>query len=192
MKTSFSLRLSILVACASASATWVAAAPAYAAPVFVKVGADYSTTPYSFTVDNSTFTFIGTGDPFSPTAVQTAGGAQVNTIFGAPTSSFINRGSVSFGPGMQYGSFPTETTIPYSNSFNFIGLLATSNGRNYYGYAFTTDSVLNSYAFETAPDTAITASSAVPEPASWAMLIGGFGVIGGALRSRRKITVQYA
>ena len=29
-------------------------------------------------------------------------------------------------------------------------------------------------------------SGGVPEPASWAMMLGGFGLVGGALRSRRK------
>ncbi|OYX08655.1 MAG: PEP-CTERM sorting domain-containing protein, partial [Sphingomonadales bacterium 32-68-7] len=36
---------------------------------------------------------------------------------------------------------------------------------------------------------------AVPEPATWAMMILGFAVIGGALRShkrREKLTVTYA
>ncbi|WP_375428188.1 SGNH/GDSL hydrolase family protein [uncultured Sphingomonas sp.] len=33
-------------------------------------------------------------------------------------------------------------------------------------------------------------SGAVPEPASWAMMIIGFGVIGGALRRRDKVTVR--
>ena len=32
----------------------------------------------------------------------------------------------------------------------------------------------------------------VPEPATWAMFIGGFGAVGGALRSRRKTAVSYA
>ncbi|KQS04035.1 hypothetical protein ASG11_07050 [Sphingomonas sp. Leaf357] len=37
------------------------------------------------------------------------------------------------------------------------------------------------------------AASAVPEPATWAMMIGGFGMVGGALRSRRrKTTVSFA
>lgn len=37
-------------------------------------------------------------------------------------------------------------------------------------------------------------SGAVPEPATWAMLLFGFGAVGGAMRSRRrqKITVSYA
>lgn len=33
---------------------------------------------------------------------------------------------------------------------------------------------------------------AVPEPAAWAMMIVGFGLVGGALRRRTKTTVRYA
>jgi hypothetical protein len=38
---------------------------------------------------------------------------------------------------------------------------------------------------------AATPSGAVPEPASWALMLGGFGMIGGAMRSRRKGTVSF-
>ncbi len=34
----------------------------------------------------------------------------------------------------------------------------------------------------------LTAAPAVPEPATWAMMIGGFGLVGGAMRRRRKAT----
>lgn len=38
-----------------------------------------------------------------------------------------------------------------------------------------------------------TAGAGVPEPAAWAMLIGGFGIAGGALRRRRaRIAVRFA
>ncbi|WP_084582638.1 PEPxxWA-CTERM sorting domain-containing protein [Sphingomonas azotifigens] len=33
--------------------------------------------------------------------------------------------------------------------------------------------------------------SGVPEPASWAMMLGGFGLLGGALRARRRTAVTY-
>jgi hypothetical protein len=38
------------------------------------------------------------------------------------------------------------------------------------------------------------ATAAVPEPASWAMMIGGFGLVGGAMRRRRsaRTTVRFA
>ena len=37
----------------------------------------------------------------------------------------------------------------------------------------------------------VAATGAVPEPASWAMMLGGFGLIGGAMR-RRKIAIRLA
>ncbi|MBS0479011.1 MAG: PEP-CTERM sorting domain-containing protein [Proteobacteria bacterium] len=40
--------------------------------------------------------------------------------------------------------------------------------------------------------TAINATGGVPEPATWAMMLVGFGAVGGALRSRRKATPRYA
>jgi len=36
------------------------------------------------------------------------------------------------------------------------------------------------------------ASGAVPEPASWAMMLSGFGLVGGAMRARRKTAVSFA
>lgn len=36
------------------------------------------------------------------------------------------------------------------------------------------------------------ATPGVPEPASWALMLGGFGLIGGAMRSRRKVGVTFA
>lgn len=38
----------------------------------------------------------------------------------------------------------------------------------------------------------IVAAAAVPEPATWAMLIGGFGMLGGAMRRRVRTSVSYA
>ncbi len=38
----------------------------------------------------------------------------------------------------------------------------------------------------------VLAASAVPEPASWAMLLAGFGAVGGAMRRRSKVAVTYA
>jgi len=36
------------------------------------------------------------------------------------------------------------------------------------------------------------ATTPAPEPASWAMMLGGFGMIGGALRARRKSAIPFA
>lgn len=35
-------------------------------------------------------------------------------------------------------------------------------------------------------------SGAVPEPAAWAMMIGGLGLVGATMRRRRKVTVSFA
>lgn len=36
------------------------------------------------------------------------------------------------------------------------------------------------------------AAAAVPEPATWAMMVAGFGLVGGALRGRRRTKVSFA
>jgi len=38
----------------------------------------------------------------------------------------------------------------------------------------------------------VTPTGAVPEPATWAMMIGGFGAIGSAMRMRRRTSVSFA
>ena len=50
------------------------------------------------------------------------------------------------------------------------------------------------FGYENLPSVAVSLSSggAVPEPASWAMMLGGFGAIGGAMRARRKAAVSFA
>lgn len=35
-------------------------------------------------------------------------------------------------------------------------------------------------------------ASPAPEPASWALMLGGFGLVGGAMRARRKAAVTFA
>jgi hypothetical protein len=56
---------------------------------------------------------------------------------------------------------------------------------------------VGTYVFTTPSDTITlhigeAAPAAVPEPATWAMFIGGFGMIGGAMRRRQRTTVSFA
>jgi len=181
----------IAFACAVVCAIAVPSA-ANADPHIVNVGQSYMSTPVTFTLGDSTFTFSGTGDWFNPTAVQTSGTGEINTIFGQPTTYFVDRGVVTFGASNQYAGFSSPTTISYSNGDNFIGLRATSGADVFYGFAFTTGDVLNSYGFETTPGATVTATvagapaGAVPEPASWALMLTGFGLAGSAMRMRRR------
>lgn len=183
------LRAGTALTCFFACAT-----AASAAPVLHDVGVDFGAAAYTFDLGGNSFIFTGTGDWFAPTAV--SGTGAFTTIFGNPTSDFVDRGSPSFGASDQYGLFASPTKINYSNGDNFIGLRATVGDDVYYGFAYTTNSVLNSYGFESiagqtiVPTTA--AAAAVPETASWAMMLVGFGAMGASMRARRKTAVTLA
>ncbi len=197
------MRYAHALVCAAAIA---AAAPAQAAPVITAINANLATKAYTFTFMGDAFTFSASGDFFSPLAVQDGAGAATNSYGGflgipvQPTSDFVDRGVVTFGPTDPYATFATKTTVPYSNGNNFIGLRATVGSQNYFGFAYTTNAVLNSIGFETVAGQAITATTAVPiaavpEAASWAMMIAGVALTGGALRRRRArptVRVAYA
>ncbi len=171
---------------------------AWAVPVIVAVNADTTTTPFSFNLGGAVFTFAATGDFFNPLSVRNSTPAAVNSFGGflgipvSPTTNFIDRGVVTFGPGDPFTSFPTATTVPFSNGNNFIGLRATIGADSFFGFAFTTNALVNSVGFETAANTEITATtaipaaSAVPEMGTWATMLIGFGLLGGGARYRRR------
>lgn len=174
--------------------------PAVAAPVFTTVNADISTTPYIFSFMGGTFTFDGSGGFPNYLSVATDGGAAVRTVFGRPSTDFTNRGTVVYDANTLggFGAFPTLTNVPFTNGENFLGLRVTSGGQNFYGFAFTTNSTFNGFAFETTPNVGITATTAfpaaVPEPGTWALLILGFGAVGATMRrkSANRATLAYA
>lgn len=130
-------------------------------------------------IPNWLYSFTATGDGTFSGIYRVLG--RGNT-FGL--QSVYGSGSTPFGP---YGGTVFDPTG--SGSFSF----ALVNGQTYsfgfYNYGnlngFSTD--LDASA-EAGFDWKITyANGGVPEPASWAMLIAGFGLIGGAARRRRAI-----
>lgn len=184
----------------AAAIAWAAAAgmgSAQAAPIITAVNADLSASPYSFSFMGGSFTFSGDGGFPNYLSVSTTGSAAVRTVFGNPSTDFVDRGTVVYDQNTLggFGSFAMPAAISPSNGFNFLGLRVTSGSQNYYGFAYSTNSVLNSFGFETMPETGITATTesgtaAVPEPTSWALMLVGFGATGVALRSRRKRALQ--
>ncbi|WP_231639007.1 PEPxxWA-CTERM sorting domain-containing protein [Sphingomonas profundi] len=166
--------------------------PASAANVVTAIGADLSASSYVFDFQGGSFTFGFNGDYFGggPLTISTANGGEVNTVFGEPTTNFAdNRGGpVTFGGSMQYAEFMDPTPIRFTNGDNFIGLRAVTRGGTYYGYAFSSNNVLNSIGFESNANSPVTAVAGVPEPTTWAMMLGGFGIVGGAMRRRRART----
>ena len=178
------------------------AAPAMAAPVFVTTNADLVASPFSFDVQGATFTLSATNSFAAPLSVQTSDTGEFSSFGGflgipvTPSPSFTNRGTVQYGPGVfgSYASFDSLTPVNFSNGENFLGFRALVGDDAYYGFVFTTNGMLNGYGFETSANTVITATTAaVPEPATWAMMIGGFAFAGSVLRRRRSATaVAYA
>jgi len=55
---------------------------------------------------------------------------------------------------------------------------------------FTTDA--NTVSIDGVLDNVSVTNSAVPEPASWAMMIGGFGMVGAAVRRARRTTLSFS
>lgn len=128
----------------------------------------------------------------APTLVQTSGTAAV-TAFGGflgiplEPSTFFTRANVvvnaSIFPG--FAQFPEAARIPSSISPGDLGLRLTLNGEDSFGYARITGPRIT-VAFNTNPGQSITAGT-VPEPATWAMMIGGFGMIGAVARRRARV-----
>ena len=172
---------------------------AFAAPVITAVNGDLLISPITFSFMGGSFTFSGMNTfpdylnvMTGSTAAMPASVAAVRTVAGSPSTDFINRSTVVYDASTLggFGSFPNPTTVPFTNGDNFLGLRVTVADRNYYGFAYTTNTVLNSYGFETAPNVGITATAAVPaavpEAATWSMMILGFGAIGTVLRRRQR------
>jgi hypothetical protein len=124
------------------------------------------------------------------------------TFFLAPGSTFQ---TAEFNLAPLTGNNPLEAT-----SVSFLGIGGTiipasfglsGNGNNWFGVTAGPGDSLSGIQFTFAPGAngidslrqlrlgGVTSSTAVPEPATWAMLLFGFGGIGFALR-RRKATVR--
>ncbi|KPF77891.1 hypothetical protein IP88_05300 [alpha proteobacterium AAP81b] len=120
-----------------------------------------------------TFTLLLNGDAIYSGSFNLGGGG-VDTVFLAP----IGASQVISTPGINLGG-TAVITVP-------LALLAGSNSLEFRYEG--SDQGLNDEAWGLSALT-VTGNALVPEPASWALLVAGFGLTGAALRRRRRALV---
>ena len=147
----------------------------------------------------------------SPTALACSGGYDGNVLSNNPADVAIEKtGLAAIGftwDGTHFGSFPKLSPLGGATNIDFPGLL---HGISYVGihvggkgggqttfYKFDAGSSLDAFTLHLADSSGAVlywtdpGTPSVPEPASWALMLGGFGLVGGALRSHRR-SVSFA
>ncbi len=120
----------------------------------------------------------------SPTAIVTPGmtddAAVANLVFTYVGADFRNEGG-PFGP-FNFEGLSARSTLG-GRAVDAFFTRTTKNNPSGVGGANTPVFTLGSIGVP-----AVGGGAAVPEPATWAMLLGGFGVLGGAMRRRGRMT----
>jgi len=164
----------LLCAAVAAAASLAATAPAQAA---------------------TTFQFDGVTGTFSNTQVESPDFTDVFASFVVPIGSIISlavtssassdTGDLDFTSVTLNGvEFDTKAT----GDFEFRTIRALSTGDN----IIRLTGVAGSNATYAGTINVAAATPAVPEPASWAMMIAGFGLVGTAMRRRASVQTSYA
>jgi hypothetical protein len=96
------------------------------------------------------------------------------------TASYLRLGGF-FTPGVVAGSLTWDNPVQQLTAAD--GSVFTVKFGNLSGVTFGSNAV--------SPVT-ITVNSVVPEPATWALMIAGFGMVGYAMRRRQNVVVRYA
>ena len=179
----------------SACALLFSAAPASAAIRVLAEDFDLTRGPLNVGLDSASRFIFSYDSRFffdtEPTLVQTTGTAATTSFGGflgiplVPSTFFTSaniRVDANIFPG--FNQFPTATRIPFSISPGDLGLRVTVGGQDFFGFARIAGPNIT-VAFNDIAGAAIIAGS-VPEPASWALMILGFGAVGGTVRVRAR------
>jgi PEP-CTERM motif len=172
----------------------VAQVSASAAIILSSPHADFSAAPYtiSFGGGAAAYTFTDVDepstDPLTVAAVSTGGSALVNAVLGQPIA--FQLGTVVGATGYDFAPLPTPAGIPDSIAEDSIGLKFSLPDGIHYGFVTTLGPEVILDGYNTTPGGFITVG--VPEPATWVMLIIGFGVFGAVAGVRAVITPRPA
>jgi hypothetical protein len=160
----------------------VAQAGAEAAVVLTRPNADFNAAPYtiSFGGGAATYTFTDiydpSTDPLTVAAVSTGGSALVNSVLGQPIP--LQLGTIVGATGYGFAPLPAPAGIPDSIAEDSIGLEFSLADGIHYGFVTTLGPEVIQYGYNTTPGSLIAIGA--PEPATWVLLIVGFGILGAA------------
>ena len=176
------------VASSLAVGVWaISMAGANATNVVFFPNADISTMPYVISLDGgaATFTFTDINDTVDTfiDAVATGGNALVDSFVGFPAPF---QQDVLISDSDSFSAFPSPAGILYSNGLVSIGLEFQLSDGVHFGYATVFGPEVVQYGYNATPGAPIGTGAAVPEPATWVMLIMGLGALGTLARFGNK------
>lgn len=112
-------------------------------------------------------------------------GSYLNSVGGGELGGWSATPSLS-ASGQKFSTDSVEVAVKNNGKYSALGdylhMEFAANGVEYLGYA----------AFDSSGLESITYAPAVPEPASWALLLAGVGLTGAAMRRRRRGAVGAA
>lgn len=144
---------------------------------------------------DTAYTYAGGGTP-TITAVgytNSVAGATSTTLYGIDytLNTLALIGSPNGGVVTTVGNLGFDIDADASLDITADGRAFLSSGNDFYGVNLTTGAATRLGTTNGLRNIAV-AGTAVPEPATWGMMIAGFGLIGGTLRRRSRVRVAYA
>jgi hypothetical protein len=177
---------------ATATVAALVAVPASAGTLVIN-GDTTGDPTYNRLLTTTSLSAVGVANPYEVTSFTVgANGSYTVALDSLDFDTFVSLYSPTFTPGN-----PLANVLAVDDDggpgFNSLITFSLTAGVNYLAVATGFDpSDFGAYTMTiNGPGEVLPAAPAVPEPASWAMMISGFGLVGGAMR-RRAMKVSYA